>query len=86
MGPSAAVNAVYAGKIATMPDAEREDFIKAREAEYEEDVDLLRLASELVVDSVIQPSELRTELNLRLLSLVGRSRSQPEKRHGVRPV
>src|SRR6201999_2718119 len=48
MGPEAAVNAVYANKITAIEDPdERSAYIADRRAEYEEDVDLLRLASDL---------------------------------------
>ena len=87
MGPDAAVNAVYAGKLAEMSDpAERAAFAADRRAEYELDVDLLRLASELVIDAIIVPAALRSEISLRLSVLVGKSRARPEKHHGVRPV
>jgi acetyl-CoA carboxylase carboxyltransferase component len=87
MGPDAAVNAVYAGKLAQMDDeAERSAFAAARRAEYEIDVDLLRLASELVIDGIIEPAGLRAEIAMRLAVLVGKSRAQPAKHHGVRPV
>src|SRR6201992_3551757 len=40
MGPQAAVNAVYAGKLAEIDDpAEREAFVKEKRAEDEQDVD-----------------------------------------------
>jgi acetyl-CoA carboxylase carboxyltransferase component len=87
MGPDAAVNAVYAGKLAEMSDPdERAAFAAERRAEYELDVDLLRLASELVIDGIIAPGALRAEIALRLAVLVGKSRQQPAKHHGVRPV
>ncbi len=87
MGPEAAVNAVYANKInAIADDAERAAYIAARRAEYEEDVDLLRLASDLVIDAVIEPSELRRELTLRLAYATSRDRTPTPKRHGVPPV
>ena len=87
MGPQAAVNAVYANKIAEIDDpAERDAFVAERRAEYEQDVDLLRLASDLVIDAVIEPSELRAELVRRYAVLVGKSREFAEKRHGVPPV
>ena len=45
MGPQAAVNAVYANKIEQIADPdERAAFVAERRAEYEQDVDLLRLA------------------------------------------
>jgi len=87
MGPEAAVNAVYANKIAALEEgAERDAYITARRQEFEEDVDLLRLASDLVVDAVIEPGELRRELVLRLAYAAGKARPRPAKRHGVPPV
>jgi acetyl-CoA carboxylase carboxyltransferase component len=87
MGPEAAVNAVYANKIAEIGDAaEREAFVKAKRAEYEADVDLLRLASDLVIDAIINPSELRAEITRRFAALVGKARPLADKRHGVPPV
>ena len=63
MGPEAAVNAVYANKIAELDDdTERAAFVAERRAEYEQDVDILRLAADLVLDAVVEPSELRAEL------------------------
>jgi acetyl-CoA carboxylase carboxyltransferase component len=87
MGPEPAVNAVYANKIAAIPDAdERAAFVASRRAEYEEDVDLIRLASDLVVDAVVEPAEVRRELVLRLTYAAGRERRFTERRHGVPPV
>ena len=87
MGPQAAVNAVYANKIEEIADAdERAAFVSQMRAEYEEDVDLLRLASDLVLDAVIEPSELRAELERRYAVLVGKSRTFADKRHGVPPT
>jgi acetyl-CoA carboxylase carboxyltransferase component len=87
MGPQAAVNAVYANKIAEISDpAERAEYVAARRAEYEEDVDLMRLASDLVLDAVIPPSELRAELVRRYAVLAGKSRHFAAKRHGVPPT
>jgi acetyl-CoA carboxylase carboxyltransferase component len=87
MGPQAAVNAVYANKIAEISDpTEQAEFIAARRGEYEQDVDLLRLAADLVLDAVIEPSELRAELVRRYAVLVGKSRTVAAKHHGVPPV
>jgi acetyl-CoA carboxylase carboxyltransferase component len=87
MGPQAAVNAVYANKIEQIEDAdERERYIAERRAEYEQDVDLLRLASDLVLDAVIEPSELRSELVRRFSALVGKPRPMLQKRHGIPPT
>jgi methylmalonyl-CoA decarboxylase subunit alpha len=87
MGPEAAVNAVYANKIAEIADpAEQERFVAERRAEYESDVDLLHLASELVVDAVVAPDALRDELVARFELAVGKDRTFSAKRHGVPPV
>jgi methylmalonyl-CoA decarboxylase subunit alpha len=87
MGPEAAVNAVFANKIAAIDDpAEQDEYIRARRAEYEEDVDLLRLASDLVIDAVVQPESLRGELVARLGLAAGKDRTFSERRHGVPPV
>jgi acetyl-CoA carboxylase carboxyltransferase component len=87
MGPDAAVNAVYANKIAAIDDpAEREQYVADRRAEYEQDVDLERLVSDLVLDGVVEPEDLRAELILRLRYAARRDRSFSERRHGVPPV
>jgi acetyl-CoA carboxylase carboxyltransferase component len=87
MGPEAAVNAVFANKIAAIEDpAERLAFVEERRAEYEADVDLLRLASELVIDAVVPFEELRGELVRRFAAADPRDREAVHKRHGVPPV
>ncbi len=87
MGPQAAVNAVYANKIEEITDPdERAEFVAAKRTEYELDVDLLRLAADLVIDAIISPVELRAELVRRYRVLVGKSRHIAEKRHGVPPA
>jgi acetyl-CoA carboxylase carboxyltransferase component len=87
MGPEAAVNAVYANKIASIADPdERAAYIAARRAEYEEDVDLERLAADLVVDGVIEADVLREELLHRLRYASRRDRHFSERRRSVPPV
>ena len=87
MGPEAAVNAVFANKIAAISDPEeREDFIAEQRQYYEADVDLLRLASELVVDAVIDFGDLRHEVVRRLERAKGKDRHFSDRRHGVPPV
>ena len=72
MGPEPAVNAVFANKIAAIEDPdERQAYINERLVEYEADVDLLRLASDLVIDAIVEPEDLRTEIIERLLAAVG---------------
>ncbi len=65
---------------------EREAFISDKRAEYETDVDLLRLASDLVIDAVIEPAELRDELITRLAYASNKDRTFSDRRHGVPPV
>jgi acetyl-CoA carboxylase carboxyltransferase component len=87
MGPEAAVNAVYANKIEAIDDpTERAQFVSDRRTEYEADVDLLRLASELVIDAVVEPEALRDELVARFAVARGKDRSFSERRHGVPPT
>jgi acetyl-CoA carboxylase carboxyltransferase component len=87
MGPEAAVNAVYANKIGAIDDpTERAQFVSDRRTEYEADVDLLRLASELVVDAVVEPEALRDELVARFAVARGKGRSFSERRHGIPPT
>jgi len=87
MGPEAAVNAVYANKIAEIEDSqERERFVAERRAEYETDVDLMHLASELVIDAIVAPEDLRDELVTRLELARSKDRHFSERRHGVPPV
>jgi acetyl-CoA carboxylase carboxyltransferase component len=87
MGPEAAINAVYFNKIAAIDDPdERATFVAERRAEYEADVDLLRLAADLVIDAVIQPEALRDELVKRLQLAGGKDRTFSERHHGVPPV
>jgi len=86
MGAEAAVNAVYANKVAALPEGEREAFVAARRQEYDMDIDIVRLASELVVDGVVEPEDLRAELVRRYAALRGKDRSFSRRRHGVTPV
>jgi len=86
MGAEAAVNAVYANKIAALPEAERAAFVAEKRAEYDQDIDLIRLASELVVDAVVAPHELRAELIARYAAAAGKDRHFSRRRHGVTPV
>ncbi|MDQ1246567.1 MAG: hypothetical protein QG597_935 [Actinomycetota bacterium] len=87
MGAEAAINAVYANKIAAIADeAEREAFVAAKREEYEEDIDIVHLAAELVVDTIVEPEDLRAELIRRLAAAAGKERAFSRRRHGVTPV
>jgi acetyl-CoA carboxylase carboxyltransferase component len=87
MGPQAAVNAVFYNQIQAISDeAERERFVAAKREEYAADIDLLHLASELVVDAVVDPTELREDLIRRFAQAVGKDRSFAERRNPVTPA
>jgi acetyl-CoA carboxylase carboxyltransferase component len=87
MGPEPAVNAVYFNKIQAIEDPdERASYVEDKRREYEEDIDLTHLASENVVDAVVQPDDLRSELARRLRQAATRDRHFSDRRHGVPPV
>ena len=87
MGPEPAVNAVFANRIqAIEDDEERAAFVAEQRQLYEDDVDLLRLASELVIDAVVEFADLRAECIRRLALAAGKDRHFSDRRHGVPPV
>jgi acetyl-CoA carboxylase carboxyltransferase component len=86
MGPEAAVNAVYFNKIQALPEAERPAFVEKLRAEYAEDVDLLKLASELVIDGIVPGDELRRELVRRFAFYREGYELPSARKHGVVPV
>jgi len=87
MGPQAAVNAVFYNQIQAIDDeAERERFVAAKRQEYAADIDILHLASELVVDAVIEPANLRAELIRRFAHAVAKDRSFATRRNPVTPA
>ena len=47
---------------------------------------MLRLAGELVVDDVVEPEDLRSQLIRRFAAASGKDRSFSRRRHGVTPV
>ena len=87
MGPEAAINAVFFNQLQAIEDeAERARRTEELRREYAEDIDILHLASELVVDAVIAPDDLRPELARRFALYAGRTREWPAKRNPVTPV
>jgi acetyl-CoA carboxylase carboxyltransferase component len=86
MGPSAAVNAVYYNKIRELPESERAAYVKKLQDEYREDIDLYRLASDLIVDAVVAPSDLRRELATRFAAYATSQKPRINRKHGVFPV
>jgi acetyl-CoA carboxylase carboxyltransferase component len=87
MGPQAAINAVYYNQLQAIADeAERARETERLREEYAADIDILRLASELVVDAVIEPEELRSELIRRFALAQGRRREWPARQNPITPV
>jgi acetyl-CoA carboxylase carboxyltransferase component len=87
MGPQAAINAVYFNKIQEVPDGpERQAFVANLRAEYKEDIDLLKLASELVIDGIVPTNRLRSELTKRFASFANKHERRPPKKHLVPPM
>jgi acetyl-CoA carboxylase carboxyltransferase component len=87
MGPQAAVNAVYYHRIQEVPAGpERDAFVAKLRDEYRADIDLMKLAGEMVVDAVVPGSRLRAEIAARLDRAAGRRTARPPKKHLVAPV
>jgi acetyl-CoA carboxylase carboxyltransferase component len=87
MGPQAAINAVFYNQIQAIEDPdERAAKVEELRAEYAAEIDVLHLASELVVDAVIQPEDLRADLIKRFRLYETASRDWPAKHNPVTPV
>jgi acetyl-CoA carboxylase carboxyltransferase component len=87
MGAEAAVNAVHYNKIQAIADeAERAGRVQQLREEYNADIDIVHLASELVVDAIVEPEDLRGELVRRFAAYRSKDRSFSRRRHGVTPV
>ena len=84
MGPEAAINAVYARKLAAIDDeTERRETEQQLREEYRQDIDVIRMASEVVIDDVIPPSDLRAELEARFAFYDDLTKELPDKKHGT---
>jgi acetyl-CoA carboxylase carboxyltransferase component len=86
MGPEAAINAVYYNKLAGLPEDQRDARRRELEDEYRDDIDIFKLASELIVDAVVEPERLRDELVRRFAVYASRRRDAVPRRRGVFPV
>lgn len=87
MGPEAAVNAVFANKIESIKDLnEKRQFIFQKQQEYQQEIDIFKLASELIVDDIISPENIRASLSNRLENLVLKQIISPYRKHPVYPV
>ena len=92
MGPSAAVNAVFYNQLQAIEDEQEREARRAElMEEYAEGVDLLKLASEMVIDAIVQPEDLRDELVRRFARYQARrasgrpsaTRFRPRERRGA---
>ena len=86
MGPEPAVNAVFYNKLAELPEAEKAARRKELEDEYREDIDLYKLAANLIVDDVVEPEDLRAALIARFRAYSTRKSSRPDRKRSVPPV
>jgi acetyl-CoA carboxylase carboxyltransferase component len=86
MGPEPAVNAVYYNKIMELPEAERAAWVRQKREEYARDVDIYKLASQMLVDDIVPGSHLRAELIKRLAYADTKLQEFPPRRNGVYPV
>ncbi|PSQ55965.1 propionyl-CoA carboxylase [Halobacteriales archaeon SW_8_68_21] len=84
MGPEAAINAVYARKLAEIDDEEERAAEEKRlREEYREGIDVHRMASEVVIDEIVPPSDLRAELAARFDFYEDVQKELPDKKHGT---
>src|SRR5208282_2858579 len=87
MGPSAAVNAVYFNKIQEVAEGpEREAFVTKLRDEYRADIDLVKLASEMVIDGIVPCGDLRHQVSRRFERYAHKIEERPRKKHIVPPV
>ncbi|WP_377520893.1 acyl-CoA carboxylase subunit beta [Priestia megaterium] len=87
MGPEAAVNAVYSNKINEIEDPkERFMFVKQKQQEYKEHIDIYTLASELIIDDIVPANELRRTLIDRFRLYETKNVTFSRRKHPVYPV
>lgn len=87
MGPEAAVNAVYSNKIEAIADPkERIAFIKEKQQEYKKEIDVYKMASELIIDEVVAPHNLRSVLAERFSYYETKQITNSSRKHPVYPV
>jgi acetyl-CoA carboxylase carboxyltransferase component len=86
MGPEAAVNAVFYNKIMELDPKDRPAYVQKLRKEYKDDIDVFRIASELIVDDMCHPNELRSELIDRFEAYKSKDQVLPRRRHGIMPM
>ena len=84
MGPEAAIRAVFANKLDEIEDPdEREKEEQRLREEYRDDIDVMRMASEAIIDEIVPPSRLRDELRHRFTFYQDAAPDRPNKKHGT---
>jgi methylmalonyl-CoA decarboxylase subunit alpha len=86
MGPEAAVNAVYFNKIQERPEQERASYVQELRDAYRKDIDVEKLASELVVDAVVPGCDLRRELARRFSYAATGYEPSARRKRSITPV
>jgi acetyl-CoA carboxylase carboxyltransferase component len=87
MGPEAAVNAVYSNKIEAIEDPkEKIAYVQEKQREYQESIDIYRLASELIIDEIVAPNDLRKVLSNRFEIYQTKDLHFSTRKHPVYPV
>jgi acetyl-CoA carboxylase carboxyltransferase component len=86
MGPEPAVNAVFFNQLANLPEEEKARRRKELEDEYRRDIDLYKLAANLIVDDVVEPEALREQLIARFRAYETRWEPPFDRKHGVPPT
>jgi acetyl-CoA carboxylase carboxyltransferase component len=84
MGPEAAINAVYLNKLNAIEDpVQRQKAVTTLRDDYRKSYDIFKLASELVVDEVIAPRDLRNQLARYFELYADKEVSLPSRKHGT---
>ncbi|AXH98614.1 acyl-CoA carboxylase subunit beta [Sporosarcina sp. PTS2304] len=87
MGPEAAVNAVYSNKIeAIMDPKEKMAYSKEKIEEYKREIDIYKMASELIIDEIVAPNQLRSVLADRFAYYETKEIKKTSRKHPVYPV
>jgi acetyl-CoA carboxylase carboxyltransferase component len=86
MGPEPAVNAVFFNQLTDLPEAEKARRRKELEDEYRRDIDLYKLAANLIVDDVVEPEALREQLIARFRAYETRWEPPFDRKHAVPPT
>jgi acetyl-CoA carboxylase carboxyltransferase component len=86
MGPEPAINAVYFNKLATLSAEEKKAFMAEKIAEYQKDIDIYRLAGELIIDQIIDFAEVRRELVARFGYYGPRAEEPRDDQTGILPM